>query len=392
MQQYSKKILSLSESATIAVATLARELKAQGKDILSFSAGEPDFDTPKIIKDEAVRTLNSGFTKYTSVAGIPELLQTIANKLKRDNNLEYSPNEIIVSNGAKQSLFNTFQTIIDDGDEVLIPTPYWVTYPELVIYSGGKPVFINTIEEYGFKARGIDFESAITPKTKAIVLTSPSNPTGMIYSKQELESIAEVAIKHNLWVISDEIYEKLVYDGECTSIGSLNNEILRRTVTINGLSKSVAMTGWRMGYAASKDKKLIKLMDNLQSQCTSNINSITQKASIPAIDGSADFDTRQMREAFKERRDIACSLIKEIPGISVTKPDGAFYLFINIQKVKGFNGDSIAFCKELLEKSGVALVPGSAFGMDGFVRMSFACETEQIKKGFVRIAEFIKNL
>ncbi|RDU72884.1 pyridoxal phosphate-dependent aminotransferase [Helicobacter aurati] len=392
MPQYSKKILSLSESATIAVATLARDLKAQGKDILSFSAGEPDFDTPQIIKDEAMRALNSGFTKYTSVAGIPELLQTIANKLKRENNLQYDSKEIIVSNGAKQSLFNVFQAIINEGDEVLIPAPYWVTYPELVIYSGGKPVFIPTTEEYDFKARGTDFEAAITAKTKAIVLTSPSNPTGMIYSKAQLESIAQIAIKHNLWIVSDEMYEKLIYEGTFTSIGSLSDEVLQRTITINGLSKCVAMTGWRMGYAASKDKTLIKLMDNLQSQCTSNINSITQKASIPALDGSVDLDISHMREAFKERRDMACNLIKEIPGISVIKPEGAFYLFINIQKIRGFNGDSMEFCKSLLEKNGVALVPGSAFGMDGFVRMSFACDIEQIKKGFMRIADFIKNL
>lgn len=391
MQQYSKRILSLGESATIAVASLARKLQAEGRDVLSFSAGEPDFDTPQVIKDEAIRALNCGFTKYTAVAGIPELLQAIAQKLKRDNNLEYDPKEIIVSNGAKQSLFNTFQAIIDDGDEVLIPAPYWVTYPELVTYSGGKPVFIPTTEEYGFRARGIDFERAITPKTKAIVLTSPSNPTGMIYTKDELQTIADIAVKNNLWIISDEMYEKLVYDGTFTSIASLNDSILQKTITINGLSKSVAMTGWRMGYAACKDQKLVKLMDNLQSQCTSNINSLTQKAAIVALNGSADQDIETMREAFKERRDTACRLIDEIPGISTVKPDGAFYLFINIQKVHGYNGDSMQFCKALLEKVGVALVPGSAFGMDGFVRMSFACDLAQIEEGFVRINKFVRG-
>lgn len=391
MQQYSKRILSLGESATIAVASLARKLQAEGRDVLSFSAGEPDFNTPQVIKDEAIRALNCGFTKYTAVAGIPELLQAIAQKLKRDNNLEYDPKEIIVSNGAKQSLFNTFQAIIDDGDEVLIPAPYWVTYPELVTYSGGKPVFIPTTEEYGFRARGIDFERAITPKTKAIVLTSPSNPTGMIYTKDELQTIADIAVKNNLWIISDEMYEKLVYDGTFTSIASLNDSILQKTITINGLSKSVAMTGWRMGYAACKDQKLVKLMDNLQSQCTSNINSLTQKAAIVALNGSADQDIETMREAFKERRDTACRLIDEIPGISTVKPDGAFYLFINIQKVHGYNGDSMQFCKALLEKVGVALVPGSAFGMDGFVRMSFACDLAQIEEGFVRINKFVRG-
>lgn len=391
MSKYSKRIQSLSESATIAVSTLARKLQSEGKDVLSFSAGEPDFDTPQVIKEEAIRALNSGFTKYTSVAGIPELLNAISQKLKRDNNLDYDPKEIIVSNGAKQSLFNAFQAIIDDGDEVLIPVPYWVTYPELVTYSGGKPVFIPTSEEYGFLARSADFESAITPKTKAIVLTSPSNPTGMVYSKEDLEGIANVAIKHDLWVISDEMYEKLIYDGEFVSIGSLGKEILDRTITINGLSKAVAMTGWRIGYAACKDRTLIKLMDNLQSQCTSNINSITQKAAIVALDGSSDTDIEYMREAFRERRDVVCSLIEEIPGISIVKPQGAFYIFINIQNVRGFNGDSMRFCKELLEKRGVALVPGSAFGMDGFVRMSFACDLEQIKEGFTRIAAFLQE-
>ncbi len=389
MQKYSKRVLGLSESATIAVATLARKLQAEGKDVLSFSAGEPDFDTPKSIKDEAIRALNCGFTKYTAVAGIPDLLQAIAHKLKKDNNLDYEAKEIIVSNGAKQSLFNVFQSIIDDGDEVLIPSPYWVTYPELVIYSGGKPIFIETSEEYGFKARGTDFEKAINSRTKAIVLTSPSNPTGMVYTREELRVIADIAIKHNLWVISDEMYEKLMYDGEFVSIGSLDNEILQRTITINGLSKSVAMTGWRMGYAACKDNTLIKLMDNLQSQCTSNINSITQKASIVAINGGADDDIEYMREAFKERRDMACKLINEIPGLNVVKPNGAFYLFINIKKVNGYDGDSMKFCKALLEQVGVALVPGSAFGMDGFVRMSFACDLEQLKEGFIRINKFV---
>lgn len=392
MQKYSKRILSLSESATIAVASLARKLQAEGKDILSFSAGEPDFDTPQAIKDEAIRALNSGFTKYTAVSGIPELLEAISHKFKRDNNLDYSTKEIIVSNGAKQSLFNIFQALINEGDEVLIPTPYWVTYPELVVYSGGTPIFIPTTQEYSFKVRSIDFERAITSKTKAIVLTSPSNPTGTVYDKADLEAIAKIAVEHNLWIISDEMYEKLIYEGDFVSIASLNDEILQRTITINGLSKAVAMTGWRMGYAACKDTTLIKLMDNLQSQCTSNINSITQKASIVALNGSVDVDINYMREAFKERRDLACNLISEIPGINVVKPQGAFYLFINIQNIRRYNGDSMQFCKDLLEKAGVALVPGSAFGMDGFVRMSFACDIEQIKAGFIRIAKFINEL
>lgn len=394
-QTYSNKILNLSESATIAIATLARTLKAQGRDILSFSAGEPDFDTPQLIKDEAVRALNTGFTKYTAVAGIPDLLEAISAKLKRDNDLDYSANEIIVSNGAKQSLFNVFQALINEGDEVLIPSPYWVTYPEVVTFSGGKPVFIETKEEFNFKARGADFAKCITNKTKIIVLTSPSNPTGMVYDKEELESILKVAEEHNLWIVCDEMYEKLSYDKKAISIASLidrNSDMAKRIVTINGLSKSVAMTGWRMGYAACKDKNLIKYMDNLQSQCTSNINSITQKASIVALSTDINQDIEYMKGEFKKRRDEACDIINNISGISVVKPDGAFYLFINIQGVKGYNGQSIEFCKDLLEKAGVALVPGIAFGMDGFVRFSFACDIETIREGLNRINTFIKSL
>lgn len=394
-QTYSNKILNLSESATIAIASFARKLKAEGRDILSFSAGEPDFDTPQLIKDEAIRALNIGFTKYTAVAGIPELLQAISDKLKRDNKLDCSPSEIIVSNGAKQSLFNTFQALINEGDEVLIPSPCWVTYPEVITFSGGKPVFIETKEEFNFKARGLDFAKAITEKTKAIVLTSPSNPTGMIYNKDELEGILKVAKEHNLWIISDEMYEKLSYEKQATSIASLvdiNSDIAKRIVTINGLSKSVAMTGWRMGYAACKDKNLIKYMDNLQSQCTSNINSLTQKASIVALSEEINQDIEYMREEFKKRRDVACKIIDDIPGLSVVKPDGAFYLFINISGVKKYNGDSMKFCNDLLENAGVALVPGIAFSMDGFIRFSFACDIEDIKEGLRRINEFIKSI
>lgn len=391
MNLYSNRVLNLEESATIAISSLARKLKLEGKNVLNFSAGEPDFDTPQNIKDEAIRALNIGFTKYTATSGIPELLNAIKNKFKRDNNLEYELDEIIVSNGAKQSLFNVFQSLLNPEDEVLIPTPYWVTYPELVKYSGGIPIFVETKEDYNFKARIVDFKRLITPKTKIIVLTSPSNPTGMSYTKDELQVIADIALEHKLWIISDEIYERLTFDGDFISIASLNDEICKRTITINGLSKSVAMTGWRVGYAASKDKKLIKLMDNLQSQCTSNVNSIAQKAAVVALGEKTEVDIESMREEFKRRRDMACKIIEDISGISVLKPNGAFYLFINIKNINGFNGDSMKFCKELLQHELVALVPGNSFGMDGYVRMSFACDVEEIKEGFVRIANFIKN-
>lgn len=388
---YSQKIQNLSESATIAISTLASELKAKGRDVLSFSAGEPDFDTPQVIKDEAIRALNSGFTKYTPVPGIPELREAIAKKLKRENGLSYTPKQVLVSNGAKQSLFNIFQALINDGDEVIVPAPYWVTYPELVIYSGGKPVFITTDENSNFKITAKQLKNAITPKTKILVLTTPSNPTGMVYTKAELTEIAEVLKDTKIWVVSDEMYEKLVYGVKFTSAASISDDMMKRTITVNGLSKSVAMTGWRMGYLATTDDKLVKLMDNLQSQCTSNINSITQKASVVALNGDADRDIEMMRQAFEKRRDLACDLINNIGGLSVQKPQGAFYLFINIKGIAKFGGDSMKFCSELLSEQGVALVPGSAFGMDGYVRLSFACSTEQIIEGIKRIEKFARS-
>lgn len=387
---YSSRITNLQESATIAISTLATTLKAQGRDILSFSAGEPDFDTPESIKLAAKAALDQGFTKYTQVAGIPELKQAIANKLERENGLHYEPKQILVSNGAKQSLFNVFQALIDTGDEVIIPSPYWVTYPELVAYSGGSNVFIETNEQNGFKITAKSLRQAITPRTKALVLTTPSNPTGMVYTKQELESIAQVLHGSDIVVIADEMYEKLLYDGEFVSVGSISQDMFERTITINGLSKSVAMTGWRMGYCACADTTLIKLMTNLQSQCTSNINSITQKASIIALEGGVDTQIEAMRQAFLARRDLAVSSINAIQGLHTLSPQGAFYLFISIGSACG--GDSMAFCKQLLEQEGIALVPGSAFGADGFVRLSFACSTEQITAGIARIAHFMQGL
>ena len=380
-----KRINSLSESMTIAITTLAAQLRAEGKDVLSFSAGEPDFDTPQVIKDAAKKAIDEGFTKYTQVAGYPELLQTIADKLKRDNNLDYKPSQIIVSNGAKQSLFNLFQALIEDGDEVIIPAPYWVTYPELVKYSGGKNVFIQTDENTNFKITPEQLKEAITPKTKMLILTTPSNPTGALYTKEELEAIGEVLKGTDIIVASDEMYEKLVYDGEFVSVASISEDMFQRTVTINGLSKSVAMTGWRMGYLASPNDELIKAMKKLQSQSTSNINSITQKASIPALDGRADADIEMMRKVFKQRRDMAVELINQDEKLSVTKPDGAFYLFINIQKV---SNDSMTFAQELLSQKGIAVVPGIGFGSEGYIRFSFATDEESIKEGIKRLREF----
>lgn len=388
--KFSNRIKKLNESITIAISSLARDLKAQGKDILSFSAGEPDFDIPKCVRDEAIRAINTGFSKYTQVSGINELKIAIANKLKRENALEYDIDEIIVSNGAKHSLFNVFSALVDKDDEVIIPSPYWVTYPELVGYFGGKSVFIQTSEDNDFKITASQLKNAITNKTKILVLTSPHNPTGMVYLKDELEAIYEVVKNTDIIIISDEIYEKLIYDDvKFVSCGSLNDNMLRRTITINGLSKSSAMTGWRMGYAASKNKELIKLMNNLQSQSTANINSVTQKASIVALNGDTNIDVENFVKAFAQRRNLAYRLISNIQELNVRLPQGAFYLFINIKKV---NGDSIAFCKDLLEKEGVALVPGIAFGMEGYARFSFACNEEQIVEGIKRLDRYVTSI
>jgi len=385
---YSERILNLSESITVAITALAKELKAQGKDVLGFSAGEPDFDTPEVIKKAAIDAINDGFTKYTAVDGIVELKTAIIGKLKRDNNLEYKPSQILVSNGAKHSLFNIFQTLIDSGDEVIIPSPYWVTYPELVKYCNGKVVEIETDESSSFKITPEQLKSAITEKTKMLILTSPSNPTGSVYSKEELEAISEVLKGTKIIVASDEMYEKLVYEGTFTSVASINDDMFERTITINGLSKSVAMTGWRFGYLAFHNEEIVKKMKGLQSQSTSNINSITQKAAIPALEGKADKEIEVMRKAFKGRRDRAVELFNAIDGVSVMKPQGAFYLFVNVSKI---SNDSIEFCKELLEKKGVAVVPGLGFGTEGHFRFSFATDIKSIEEGISRISDFITS-
>ncbi len=384
----SQRIQSLSTSVTIAVSTLAQELKAQGKDIISFSAGEPDFDTPQIIKDAAIQAINNGFTKYTAVAGIPSLKEAIAHKLQRDNGLEYAPNDIIASNGAKQSLFNLFQAVLDEGDEVIIPAPYWVTYPEIVKFSKGTPIIIETQDEDGFKITAAQLKDAITPKTKMLILTSPSNPTGSLYSKEELTALADVLKGTDILVASDEMYEKLVYDTTFTATASISEDMFQRTITINGLSKSVAMTGWRFGYLATPKKELIAAMNKLQSQSTSNICSITQHAAIAGLNGSADADIEMMRQAFQKRRDLAVELLNESPKLSVLKPDGAFYLFVNIKQV---SNDSIGFCKELLSQTGVAVVPGLGFGSEGYFRFSFATSEENIIEGIKRIRNFCES-
>jgi len=384
----SERIGTLSPSLTIAITMLAQDLKKSGKDILSFSAGEPDFGTPRRIKDEAIKAINDGFTQYTAVPGIIEVREAVAGKLKRDNDLDYTAADIIVSNGAKHSLFNLFQAVIDPGDEVIIPAPYWVTYPELVKYAFGIPVTIETHDHSNFKITPEQLKAAITEKTKMIILTTPSNPTGSIYSREELTALGEVLKGTDIIIASDEMYEKLVYDAEFVATASISEDMFQRTVTINGLSKSVAMTGWRFGYLASPNKELIAVMNKLQSQSTSNINSITQKAAIPALNGEVDEDIEMMRKAFAGRAVEAAKLMNEIDGLSVTKPEGAFYLFVNIKDV---SNDSIEFCKGLLQEVGVAVVPGIGFGSEGYFRFSFATDMTTIREGIRRIEKFVKQ-
>ncbi|MDX1808257.1 MAG: pyridoxal phosphate-dependent aminotransferase [Sulfurospirillaceae bacterium] len=385
----SRRIQVLSESMTLAITALAKQMKAEGKDVLSFSAGEPDFDTPQVIKDAAIKAINDGFTKYTAVAGAPELLEAIKIKLKNENGLDYQVGDIISNVGAKQSLFNLMEAIVDDGDEVIVPAPYWVTYPEIIKYAGGTVVEIQTDDSTGFKITPQQLKDAMTSKTKLLILNSPSNPTGSVYTKAELEALADVLKGTKVLVASDEMYEKLIYDNLVfTSTASISKDMYDRTITINGLSKSVAMTGWRFGYMACPIKEITAAIKKLQSQSTSNINSITQKAAIPALLGEANNDMESMRVEFEKRRNVAVKLFNEIDGLSVIKPSGAFYLYVNIKKI---SNDSLDFCKRLLENKGVATVPGIGFGSDGYFRFSFATDTKSIEEGISRIKDFVKE-
>lgn len=384
-----QRMENLSPSVTMAITALGRELKAQGRDILSFSAGEPDFDTPDVVKNAAIKAIKDGFTKYTAVEGITETKQAIIKKLKKDHGLNYEPAHIVISNGAKHSLFNLCQVLIEEADEVIIPAPYWVTYPEQVKFSGGVPVFIETDDSSDFKITAKQLKEAITPKTKAMILNTPSNPSGAVYSREELEEIAEVLKGTDILVWSDEMYEKIMYDGkEFTAAASISEDMYQRTITINGLSKAVAMTGWRFGYIATPKVEIVKAMTKLQGQVTSNINSITQHAAIPALQGDADADIEMMRKEFEKRRNIAVESFNAIKGLSCVSPQGAFYLFVNIKEI---SSDSMKFAADLLEEKGVAVVPGLAFGMEGYFRFSFATDLASIQEGIKRIKDFIEK-
>jgi aspartate aminotransferase len=388
---------NISPSPTLAIDALAKKMKAEGKDVISFGAGEPDFDTPQNVKDKAIEAIQKGFTKYTPVGGTEELKEAVCRKFQQDNNLTYTKKEILVSCGAKHSLYNIFQAILNPGDKVLIPSPYWVSYPEMVSLAGGKSVFIKTKEKNGFKITADELRKKAGSKVKALVINSPSNPTGMVYSKEELTEISKAALEKNILVISDEIYEKIVYDGtEHFSIAGISPDIKQNTVVVNGVSKSSSMTGWRIGYAAGPEN-IIKAMDNIQSHSTSNPTSISQKAAQEALNGPQEF-VGTMVAAFKERRDYIVLRLNKIKGVSCLIPQGAFYAFPNIKKLFGkkFNDREISSSLDLtgflIEEMNVAVVPGIAFGDDNYIRLSYATSMENIQKGIDRIEQGVNKL
>ncbi len=395
--ELSKKFTSISPSPTLAIDAKFKQMKADGMNVVGFGAGEPDFDTPQHIKDAAIKAINDGLTKYTPASGILPLKKAVCDKLKKDNNLEYEPSQIVISNGAKHSLMNVFGAILNPGEEVIIPAPYWVSYSEMVKLNDGKPVILYAGEEDGFKISAKRIEENITDKTKAIIINSPSNPTGMIYTEEELRSIAAVCLKHNIFIVSDEIYEYLIYDGKKHfSIAQISDEVKDITIIINGVSKTYAMTGWRIGYTASNEK-IAKAMSNVQSHATSNPNSIAQYAALAALTGPKD-ELEKMIAEFSKRRDYMCERIEKIDGVSSLKPNGAFYVMMNISKLFGkqINGKTINtaddFADAFLENKLVAVVPGTGFEAKDFVRWSYATSLENIKEGLDRLESFLKEL
>jgi aspartate aminotransferase len=392
IMKLAKRVDALTPSSTLAITAKAKELKAQGHDVIGLGAGEPDFNTPQYIIDAAVKSMEEGHTKYTPAAGLPSLKKAVIDKLSQDQKLEYSADQIFVGTGAKHVLYTLFQALLDEGDEVIIPTPYWVSYPEQVKLASGEPVYVTGHEESGFKLTPEQLDSAITSKTRALILNSPSNPTGAMYSKEELQALGEVALKHNLLIVSDEIYEKLIYDGAThTSIAEVSPELKVQTIIINGVSKSHSMTGWRIGYAAG-DATLIKAMTNLASHSTSNPTTSAQYGAIAAYtedDGSVE----TMRQAFEERLNAAYEKLIQIPGVTCVKPKGAFYLFPNVRKTVEACGytDVDAWVEALLEEEKVALVPGSGFGAPDNVRLSYATSLDQFLAALERIERFVQT-
>jgi aspartate aminotransferase len=388
----SERVSTLTPSSTLAITAKAKELKAQGFDVIGLGAGEPDFNTPEHIMDAAYKAMKEGQTKYTPAEGIPALRKAICDKLLKDNKLTYDPKQIIVCSGAKHALFNIFQVIINPGDEVIIPTPYWVSYPEQVKLAGGIPVYIEGKEENGFKVTPEQIQEAVTSKTKAMIVNSPSNPTGSIYERDELEKIAETCLKSNLFIISDEIYEKLIYgDAEHVSIASFSKEIYDRTFVVNGMSKPYSMTGWRIGYAAGPEK-YIKAMVDLSSHSISNPTSIAQYGALAALEGTQE-PLEMMKKEFEQRRNVTLGLLRELPGMTCLEPKGAFYLFPNVSEAVENSPYSTAdeWVEALLEEEKVALIPGSSFGAPNNIRISYATSLDVLEEGVRRISRFLQK-
>lgn len=395
--KFSLKSKQIAPSLTLAITAKAKKMKSEGIDVIGFGAGEPDFNTPENIQNAAIEAMKKGLTRYTPASGIIELKDVIIEKFKKDNNLSYDSSQIIISTGAKQCLANVFQAILNPGDEVIVSTPYWVSYPELIRLADGVPVYINSGEENNFKYTLESLKEVLTLKTKAIIINSPNNPTGTLYSEEELTCIASFCKENDITIISDEIYEKLVYgDKKHISIASISEDAYNRTIVINGVSKSYAMTGWRIGYAAGS-KEIIKLMSNIQSHTTSNPNSIAQYAAVEAISGQQDTMSFMVNE-FSNRKDYMINRIEKIKEVSSINPDGAFYLMVNIDNLlnKKFNNetikDSLDFSRLLLEQERVAVIPGDAFGVSNYIRLSYATSLDNIKEGLDRIEMFIGKI
>lgn len=388
MIKLAARVGEVPPSITLAIAAKAKAMKAEGIDVCSLSTGEPDFDTPEHIKAAAKEALDAGKTKYGPVAGEPQLKAAIARKLQSDNNLNYQPENILVTNGGKHSLYNLMMAAIDPGDEVIIPAPYWLSYPEMVKLASGKPVIVRTDASTGYKITPEQLSGAITPKTKLFVLNSPSNPTGMVYTRAEIKALAEVIVDRDILVVADEIYEKIIYDGaQHVSIGSLGKEIFDRTLISSGFAKAYSMTGWRVGYLAGPIE-LIKATSTIQGHSTSNVCTFAQYGAISALESSQE-SVEKMRQAFAQRRQVIFELLDAVPGISCIKPDGAFYMFVNISKT-GMN--SLEFCDAFLEQQQVAVIPGIAFGADDHIRLSYATDLGTIKKAVERLDKFVRSI
>lgn len=388
MKDLNRTVAAIAPSATLAISSKAAELKAQGVAVCAFAAGEPDFNTPDCIKRACEQALAQNKTRYVAAAGLPELREAICEKLARENQVHYEPSQVVVANGGKPALAQVFQTMLNPGDEVIIPTPFWLSYPEMVKVAGGVPVFVETRVESGFLMSPEQLEAAITPRTVAVVINSPSNPTGMMYSPEQLKALGSVALKHDLWMVSDEIYEKMVYGGvPQVSMASFGPDFYDHTITVNGFSKTFAMTGWRLGYAAAP-KPFAKALASLQSHLASAPNTFAQWGAVAALKEAAP-DVAKMVAAFTQRRDRIYQLVSAIEGIKCPKPEGAFYVFPNIAS---FGLDSLTFATRLLEEEHVAVVPGIAFGNDRCVRLSYACSMENIEEGLARFARFCERL